>query len=227
MSKHLMNEIEDLKKSLLELGGLAEDSVTKAIRAVSTRDPKLAKQVIEQDHKIDMLEVEIEEDCLKILALYQPVATDLRFLVSVLKINNDLERIADLSVNIAQRAKTLAENKDVSLPFDFEAMAKTTRTMLKMALDSIIEFDSKKAEDVCRMDNQVDDLHRDTYKAINSGIQKDPSKVDVMIHCLSISRNLERIADYATNIAEDVIYLIDGKIVRHFGDLGEKTSTSS
>jgi phosphate transport system protein len=221
---HLRVEIDELKKKLLNLSGVVEASVQKAVQAVDQKNEVLGENVISQDPVIDMQEVSVEEECLKILALHQPVAVDLRFIVSVLKINNDLERIGDLACNIAERAIFLSDYPNTELPFDFEAMSQTTRWMLKKSLDSLIQFDAKTAEAVCREDQKVDDIHRKTYKIISEKIRANPELTDFYIQCLSISRNLERIADYTTNIAEDVIYLIEGKIVRHFGDLYEKSS---
>lgn len=215
MSKHLEVELSKLKKKLLSLSSIVEESVYKAAKAISDRDAILAKSVVEGDHDVDLMEVEVEEDCLKALALYQPVAMDLRFVVATLKINNDLERIGDLAVNIAERVIFLNQEKPVEIPFDFEEMARKTRSMLARALDSLIQYDSLIAQNVCRADDEIDEINRQVYQIIYREIRKDPDRVIPLIHYLSISRHLERIADYATNIAEDVIYMIEGRIVRH------------
>ncbi len=215
MSVHLRREIEQLKKQALSLSALVEEAVWLAVRAVQERDPRLAERVIEGDRAIDEREVMVEEECLKLLALYQPVASDLRFLVTVLKLNNDLERIGDLAVNIAERAKYLASQPPVSTPFDFVGMATKTRDMLRLALDALVNVDPRAARDVCAKDDEIDAINRAMYGQVQRGIQADPSRVDVFITLLSISRHLERIADHTTNIAEDVLYMFEGRVVRH------------
>jgi phosphate transport system protein len=215
MTKHFQDELERLKKKLLSLSAIVEESVEKAVRSISNRDVELARTVIGNDNAIDLLEVEIEEDCLKILALHQPVAADLRFVVAVLKMNNDLERIGDLAVNIAERSTYLGQKEPIEMPFDFSTMEKKTRLMLEKAIDSMIQMNLKIANEVGAADDEVDAINREMYDQVSKGIQKAPDQADRLIHCLSISRHLERIADYATNIAEDVIYMIEGHIVRH------------
>ena len=175
----------------------------------------MAELIIENDEKIDQLEVEVEEDCLKILALHQPVAIDLRYIIAVLKINNDLERIADLAVNIASRTKFLAEKSTITLPGSLFTIAEKVEYMLKMSLDSLVKSDTKKAKSVLVADDEVDDLHSKMYKIAREEIESDQSKIDQWFNVIAISRYLERAADHTTNIAEDVIYLVDGDITRH------------
>lgn len=215
MGRHLEKEIEKLKRKALGLSALVEESVHKAITCVETADVRLADQVIESDARIDEMEVDVEEECLKILALHQPVAVDLRYIVGVLKLNNDLERIADLAVNMAEQARPLAAAGAGGLPRTILEMSRAVESMLGNSLDALVNLDSNAAWGVCAADDAVDNLHRETYSTIKSEIQKDPAKADTLIHLLSVSRYLERIADHATNIAEDVIYLVDGDIVRH------------
>ena len=215
MSLHLQREIEDLKKRVLSLSALAEESVQKAVSSLSSKDAVLANEVISEDSVIDRMEVEVEEECLKILALHQPVAADLRFIVAVLKINNDLERIGDLSVNIAERALFLDTVESVPAPFDFPGMARKAQSMLSRALDSLIHLDAQTARQVCADDDEVDEINRTMYRQVQEGIEQYPDLIDCYIHLLGVSRHLERIADHATNIAEDVIYMIEGEIVRH------------
>ncbi|MGH8015609.1 MAG: phosphate signaling complex protein PhoU, partial [Candidatus Zixiibacteriota bacterium] len=148
-------------------------------------------------------------------ALYQPVATDLRFIIAILKINSDIERIGDLAVNIAQRAKTLAESKNKTMPFDLSGMFRLTTSMVKKSTDALVLLDSSLARDVGAMDDKIDDLHKGAYKTVEAEIVKDPQSVEYFINLLGVSRYLERIADHATNIAEDVVYLVEGTIVRH------------
>ena len=215
MSGHLQREIDNLKKKLLALGAFVEEDVQKAVTAISERNAAAAREVIESDPEIDKMEIDIEEDCLKVLALHQPVAIDLRFIVAVLKINNDLERIGDLAVNIAERAAFLATQERVDIPFDFVGMASKAKTMLARSLDALINGDTELAHSVCAADDEVDQINREMYYQIQDGIRNSPEQMVCLLHLLSVSRHLERIADHATNIAEDVIYMIAGEIVRH------------
>tara|TARA_B100001750_G_scaffold223117_1_gene213082 strand:- start:462 stop:1127 length:666 start_codon:yes stop_codon:yes gene_type:complete len=215
MAQHLEKEIEKLKSSLLQVGTLVEEAVRDSVRSFSEKDLGLAELIIENDEKIDQLEVEVEEDCLKILALHQPVAIDLRYIIAVLKINNDLERIADLAVNIASRTKFLAEKSTITLPGSLFTIAEKVEYMLKMSLDSLVKSDTKKAKSVLVADDEVDDLHSKMYKIAREEIESDQSKIDQWFNVIAISRYLERAADHTTNIAEDVIYLVDGDITRH------------
>ncbi len=215
MSKHIRREIATLKKEILALGAAVEEILYKAMKSLEKRDKALAEQVMEEDTVIDQMEVEIEEDCLKVLALHQPVAIDLRLIIAILKINNDLERVGDLAVNIAERAAFLATREKIDIPLDFMKMADIARDMLKKSLDALVSEDSALAHKVCGMDDAVDAINREMYILIQDEIRKDPSKMESLIHLLSVSRHLERVADLATNIAEDVIYMIDGEIVRH------------
>jgi phosphate transport system protein len=215
MPKHLQREVENLKKKILNLGARVETAVHDAISSIEERDAALAQKIIEDDIQIDDFEVEVEEECLKILALHQPVAIDLRFIVAILKINNDLERIGDLAVNIAERSAYLASQPPVRASFDFSNMSKKTEAMLNKSLDALVNMSSELAHEVCADDDEVDGMNRRMYLEIQESIQKHPEQMSSLIHLLSVSRHLERIADHATNIAEDVIYMIDGKIVRH------------
>lgn len=215
MAKHLQREIENLKKKILSLCARVERSVHGAIRSIQQRDAALARKIMEKDIQIDHAEVEVEEECLKILALHQPVAIDLRFIVAVLKINNDLERIGDLAVNIAERSSFLASQPPVSLSFDFAEMSEKTEAMLNMSLNALVNLDSELAHKVCADDDVIDTMNRKVYLRVQEAIGANPDQIASLIHLLSVSRHLERIADHATNIAEDVIYMIDGRIVRH------------
>ena len=216
MSIHLHKAIESLKKRILELSSLVEDRVINAIKAVETQDAQLASQVIDGDSEIDAAEVEVEEECLKILALHQPVATDLRFIVAVLKINNDLERIGDLAVNMASRARKLAEIKTPpSVRVDFQGGQNRVREMLRKSLEALVNLDEKTAKWVCTADDEIDTINRSVFKQVSDGIKQHPEEADRLIMLLSVSRNLERIGDHTTNIAEDVLYMVRGEIVRH------------
>jgi phosphate transport system protein len=192
-----------------------EDNVQRAVAALIAFDDHLADRIIAEDMEVDQLEVDIEEECLKILALYQPVANDLRFVIAVLKINNDLERIGDEAVNIAERALFLAHHERVEVNFDFVAMATKAQAMLRNSLDALVACDSQQARGVGMADDEVDELNRQAYVHIQRAIKHHPEKVAQFVHYLTVSRHLERIADYATNIAEDVVYMIDGEVIRH------------
>ena len=218
MTVHLERELDRLKKKILALGAIVEERVRMAIKAMETRDRELAKKVIEADDEIDQIEVDVEEECLKILALYQPVAIDLRFIVAVIKINNDLERIGDIAVNIAERAAFLATQGKLDIPFDFAGMAEKTQSMLKKSIDALVNMDSNLAWEVGAADDEVDAINRAMYLQVQDGIRKNIDRMECLIHLLQASRHLERIADHATNIAEDVIYMISGEIVRHHAE---------
>jgi phosphate transport system protein len=215
MSVHLFREIEKLKKMILKLSAVVEDNLHNAVSSIGKHDVKLAHKVIQTDAQINSDEIDVEEECLKILALHQPVAGDLRFIVAVLKINSDLERIGDLAVNIAERAVALFSEKTIELPFDFTEMAEIASSMLCMSLDALVTMDGQMARTVRNLDSKVDDINRQMYDQVKMKISENPKNVGLMINLLSISRYLERIADHATNIAEDVIYMIEGHIVRH------------
>lgn len=215
MSLILAKEIERLKKQLLSLSAVVEQAILFAIKALRDRDPELCKKVIEQDDEIDDLEVMLEEECLKILALHQPVADDLRLIVAVLKINSDLERIGDLAVNLAQRARSLSRMPAGSSLPKLLDMAEKSQDMVRKSLDSFVQRNTELALAVCAADQEVDAMHREIYEGVKSGLRSGPENVDMLIHYFGVSRQLERMADHATNIAEDVIYLCEGKIVRH------------
>ena len=219
---HLEKAINELKRLILHLGTDVEESVRLSVQSLTERKFDQAKQVIEADYEIDQREVFVEEECLKILALHQPVANDLRLIIAILKINNDLERIGDLSVNIAERAVYLATESRVELPFDMQNMAEKVRSMLKRSLDSLVNRDENLARQVCQDDDEVDDLNREMYKCVEHAIRKDPENLNSYIQLLSASRYLERMADHATNIAEDVIYLVTGEIIRHNSDISRE-----
>jgi phosphate transport system protein len=216
-----MIEINSLKKAILHIGACVEESLVLAIRSVTRRDADLARGVLGSNNDVDRMEVGLEEECLKVLALYQPVARDLRFIVSILKINNDLERVGDLAENIAERALSLCEEKPLNVPFDLAGMAEHARKMLHDSLDALANMDAEIAYAVCASDDHVDMINRDMYRRVKAAIQENPGQTDALLHLLSVSRYVERIADHATNIAEDVIYLLEGGIVRHRLETGQ------
>ncbi|MCK5322753.1 MAG: phosphate signaling complex protein PhoU [Desulfobulbaceae bacterium] len=215
MNKHFHVELRKIKKKLLCLGEMVEERFLRAVQAVVTNDSELAKKIIVNDHKVDEMEVELEEECLKVMALYQPVAVDLRFLVSVIKINNDLERIGDEAKNIAQRLEIITKQADYDYIFDYSVMAKKTENMLKKSLEAFVNLDIDLAFSILPLDDEVDKIKRTAYDKIKEAMAQHPDHIGYLINLLLISRHLERIADHATNIAEDVVYMVDGEIIRH------------
>ena len=215
MTVHMKREIDRLKQMLMSLCEVVEESLRQAVEAIKTRDEALAKTVIAGDIEIDQMEVDVEEECLKILALYQPVAIDLRFIITALKINNDLERIGDLAVNLAERGTFLAGQHREDVTLDFDAMTEKTKSMVHRSLEALVNMDSKLAYDVCAADDEVDQINHQMFLIVQDEIRAHPEQSESLIHLLSASRHLERVADHATNIAEDVIYMIEGHIVRH------------
>lgn len=215
MKAHLQREIEKLKRQILELSAEVETEVRKAVRAVEDRNAALAESVIQREAQTNALEVDVEEECLKILALYQPVASDLRYIVAVLKINRDLERVGDLAVHVAERGLFLCSQPPIAMPFRLGLMADKVQQMLKKVLDAFVNLDGTSARAVCTSDGAIDDLNREIFQQVKAGVLKDPESFERLLQILHISRHLERIADHATNIGEDLIYLIEGRIVRH------------
>ena len=215
MPARLQKEIENLKNRILALGAIVEEHVRMAIQSVETKDTDLANSVIESDSKIDEIEVEVEEECLKVLALHQPVAVDLRFITAVIKINNDLERIGDEAVNISERVVYISSRPPLKVPFDYKLMSFKTMAMLKSSLDALVNLDIDLAYKVRLQDDEVDDINREIYEKVRESVIKNPERAGYLINLFSISRHLERIADHATNIAEEVIYMIEGVIPRH------------
>jgi len=207
-------EIDKLKQKFMVLGSLVEDRVQKACLVMQNRDDDLLKEVIGSDWEIDEMEIEVEEECLKILALHQPVARDLRLLVAIIKINNELERIADIAVNIAKRVQTI--NKDSSLTFtiDYQPMAGLVQSMLKMSLDSLVMEDADLARRVFLRDEEVDQLRNQAYKSVMRELNIEPGHSACLVNLYLLARHLERMGDRTTNIAEEVIYLVEGEIVR-------------
>ena len=215
MSKHFERAMEELKRKILMLGGTVEESLWRAVQSVIQHEDAVAAEVIQNDDAIDRAEVEVEEECLKVLALYQPVAADLRFIIATLKINNDLERVGDLAVNIAKKSAKLIVHDALSAPVDIHDIAATARRMLRESLDALVGMDSALARKVMVSDDAVDRLNSELRRRIKDEIRRTPERLDTLLLWLNICRHIERVADQATNIAEDVIYLVDGDIVRH------------
>ena len=216
MKIHLQRELELLKKQLFHVSSLVEQSLKLAIRAVYESDSDLAAEVRERDREIDRLEVEVEEECLKILALHQPVAVDLRFLIAVLKMNNDLERIGDLAVNVAAGRRCMGgESMPPAFTAKLQAMGDKAQAMLRDALESLMAMDAARAREVLKADDAVDGLYREVVEMLRGEMGDRPGEADKLICWLLVAKNLERVADQATNIAEDTIYTVEGAIIRH------------
>ncbi|WP_037199586.1 phosphate signaling complex protein PhoU [Rhodopirellula baltica] len=221
MSKHLHRAVQDLRTDLVEQFGVVEQMINMSVRALVERRPDMAVQVIETDDKVDAKDIRIEEECLKLLALYQPVAIDLRWMVSAIKLNGDLERMADLACNIAERSKSLDLFPLFKVPDDINQMVTITLEMVRSALDSFIEQDAELAREVISRDDEVDRLNVELIEELQSMMKTDTDWIEPAVHCFSATRHIERIADMATNVAEETIYMVSGDIVRHKHHLEE------
>ena len=215
MRMRLQRDIDKLTKRTVSLGALVEERFHMATKAIECRDAQLARKVIDGDLDVDRLEVDIEEECLKILALHQPVADQLRYIVAILKMNNDLERIGDLAVNIAERAESVSCSGNLATPFNYSAMFQKTEEMLERCLDSLVNMDLLLAYEVLRRDDDVDSMKNTIQTQFARELIKPQDDAECMLNLFLVSRHLERVADHATNIAEDVIYMITGVIHRH------------
>jgi phosphate transport system protein len=217
MTTHLHKDVDKLKAKILLLAAMVEENLREAVKAFHDGDDALAEAVITKDLEIDQMELEVEEDCLKALALHQPVAIDLRFIIAILKIDNDLERIGDLAANIADRVRIMSGEPPIRIPPTIGEMSVKVQAMLRLSLDALVNLNPEEAREVLAADDEVDDLNRAMYAKINKAILEDPTQVEQLIPILTVSRFLERISDHATNISEDVIYMVEGDIVRHQG----------
>ncbi|MFZ8928422.1 MAG: phosphate transport system regulatory protein PhoU [Gammaproteobacteria bacterium] len=216
MSLHLQRDLDKLKKEILKLGNMVEVSINNAILALNNREKTYVHEVFANEELINEMEVKVEEDCLKILALHQPVAVDLRFLVVVLKVNNDLERMGDIAKNIAKRASELMEADPIpELNLVIQGLPEMIKTMVRNSLDALIKLDDQLAREIIDMDDKVDDINKEMYLAIKKAVRENPGLTDVAINLLATSRYMERIGDLSTNIAEDVIFMVEGKVIRH------------
>ncbi len=215
MTKHLQIDLDELSKELLTMGAMVEEATNRAITALIRRDRSVAREVIAVDDAINDYENRIEDHALKMLALHQPVAADLRYIITVLKVNNDLERIGDHAVSIAERAVVLAGLDPVPRPEDFDRLIETVQRMMKDSLNALVERDAELARRVCQMDDEVDRVHRLMYSAMQNVMRNDINYIEPAVNTISATRHLERIGDLATNIAEDVVFMVEGEILRH------------
>jgi phosphate transport system protein len=215
MQRHFDQELLDLKEKILRMGSLVEEQVQGALRALTERDSDLARKIIANDRQVNTLDVEVDEDCLRLLALQQPAARDLRLITTAMKISTELERISDLAENICERAIELNEEPQLKPYIDIPRMANWSLRMVKEALDAFVNHDATLARKVCTDDDFVDDLTHQLFRELLSFMLENPQTITRAIRITFISKYLERIADHATNVAELVVYLVEGKIIRH------------
>ena len=215
MQRHFHEELEALKQTLLAMGGLVEDQIRRVMRALVERDDALAQEVVERDRQVNTYDVEVDEQCVELLALYQPTAGDLRFFTTAMKIVTDLERIGDQAVNIGQRVIELNREPQLKPYIDLPRMAERAQAMVKESLDAFVARDTALARRVCGEDAEVDALKEQIFRELLTFMMEDPRTIPRAIRLILISRFVERVADHATNIAEMVVYLVEGKMVRH------------
>lgn len=218
MDRHFQRELESLKTSLIKMGSIVEENLGWAIQAVMEKSTELTQKVTETDKRVDALELEIDNAIIDLLALQQPVASDLRFILATLKINNDLERISDHAVNISEATDIICSHTQVEMLEEIPKMAEITRRMLKDSLDSFIQFEPAKARNVLQTDDKIDDLNRQVSHKIIEQVKNNIKPVEVGLELIRISRNLERIADLTTNIAEEIIFYIQARVVKHHAE---------
>jgi len=215
MQRHFEQELQDLKGKILRMGGLVEEQVQGALRALVERDSDLARKIIANDRQVNTLDVEVDEECLRLLALQQPAARDLRFITTAMKISTELERISDLAENICERAIELNEEPQLKPYIDVPRMANWSLRMVKESLDAFVNHDADLARKVCMDDDFVDDLTHQLFRELLSFMLENPQTITRAIRITFIAKYLERIADHATNVAELVVYMVEGKIIRH------------
>jgi len=217
--KKYEEDLKKLREDILYMGGLVEDQIQKAVNSLVERDSPLAETIIERDHEVNRLDVEIDDVCIRLLALHQPAARDLRFITTALKITTDLERIGDMAVNICERALELNVEPQLKPYIDIPRMARTSERMIRESLDAFVREDTDLALKVCKDDQEVDDLNSQIFRETISFMIEDPHTINRAMKISSISKYLERIADHATNIAEMVIFMVKGKSIRHMKDI--------
>jgi phosphate transport system protein len=220
-------ELKSLKEKLLEMAARAEEQIALSIRGLKDRDETLACQVLEKEEAINVLDVEVDEMAMRLLALRQPMATDLRFITSAMKIGSDLERIGDLAVNIAERTMDLLKQPQLKPLIDIPRMAELAQDMVRDALNAFINRDDKLAKDVCERDDQVDKLNDQVFRELLTYMMQDPGTISRAVDLILVGRHLERIADHATNIGEDVIYMVKGKTIKHHFEEGREAERKS
>lgn len=215
MERHFDEELKELTKQLLKMSSLVEEAISRSIKALVERKADLAEEIIRTDKAIDILEIEIDELCLRLLVLYQPAAIDLRFITAVMKINGDLERISDQAVNIAERTQEIIKQPLLKPLIDIPRMAALAQKMVKDAIDALVNKDEALARDICKRDDEVDNLNDQVFRELLTYMIQDSKTITIAVELILVGRHLERIADHATNIAEDVIYFVKGKTIKH------------
>jgi len=218
VQRHFDQDLQALKEELLEMGGRAEAIVQKSVEALKRRDQKLADEVLADDELIDRLEIEVDERCVSLLALRQPMAVDLRFITAALKICNDLERVGDHAVNIAQCAQRLVDQPPLKPLVDIPRMADLAASMLREALDSFVRRDGATARTLVKRDDEVDNLNRQVFRELISYMIEDPRTITRAMELILVARNLERVADLATNVAEEVVFITEARIIKHHAE---------
>lgn len=216
--RHFEEELDELRKRLLEMSGLVESAIYRSVHSLVERDENLAELVFTTEQRINQMEIEIDEMAVRLLALEQPVATDLRLITSAIKINNDLERMGDLAYNVAERAVCLMHEPAVNALIDIPYMANLVESMVRKCLDAFVKKDAELARSVLVSDDAVDDLRTGIYKELIRYMEENPDRIHQGLDLIFVARNLERIGDHATNIAEDVLFLVDGVDVRHHAE---------
>ena len=215
MERPFDEELKSLKEMLLEMAARAEEQIVLAVRALKDREEKMACRVLEREEAVNLLDIEIDGMCMRLLALRQPLATDLRFITSAMKISSDLERIGDLAVNIAERTQDLLKQPELKPLIDIPRMAELAQAMVRDALNAFIQGDDVLARDVCLRDDQVDQLNDQVFRELLTYMMQDPGTISRAVDLILVGRHLERIADHATNVGEDVIYMVKGKTIKH------------
>ena len=227
METHFQKELQELKDDLLKMATVVEEAISTAVQSLVKRDSDLAKKTFEGEDQINRMEIDIEDKCLKLLALMQPLAADLRFITSAMKIITDLERMGDQAVNIAERAISLNEEPQIKPYIDIPRMAEITQSMVKDVLDAFVNRNPKLARSVCERDDLVDGLNEQVFRELLTYMMSDAKTITRAVHLMIVCRCLERIADHATNIAEDVIFMIDALVIKHHADAKEEGEGTS
>lgn len=215
MYQYLEEELDQLRSRIIKMGSLVEDQISTAINGLLNGDVSVVDKVVKGDEEVDKFDVKIDKHCQKIFALTQPVAVDLRLIMTALKINNDLERMGDIAVNIAHRIEPLANHLDLLTEFKIDEMAAAVQRIVKGSIDSFVNIDTELAVEIIKLDDVVDDIEHEMFDAVVQKMKTDQNLIEACSHILTLAKNMERLADHATNVAEDVIFLTDAKFIKH------------
>jgi phosphate transport system protein len=222
MDRHFDDELQSVKKNLLQMATLVEEAITKSLDALKKKDMKMAAQIREIDHTIDKSEIAIEEQCIELIARHQPVGSDLRFLIGVIKMNNDLERMGDHAVNIAETLEFILKGPHIKLVTNIWSMSKIVKEMVRQSVESFINNDPVKAQHICERDSTVDTMRTETIRILLTYMLEKPETISSAIPYIMVAKNLERIADLSTNICEDVIYIAQARVIKHHAEEAKK-----